>query len=118
MATLHPLGTSIDPGRADENISIPAQHAPRLRSHARQPHLRGHALQVHHGAVRQDAQAERLSRGLQKQAVFADGLGEFDEARAVVADLIAEYKEAEIEAYLDPEKGPGGGGETGPGGLM
>ena len=43
--------------------------------------------------------------GYKKEALFADGLGEFDEARAVVMDLIGEYEEAETESYLDPEKG-------------
>ncbi|KAL8897537.1 MAG: hypothetical protein Q9192_002529 [Flavoplaca navasiana] len=43
--------------------------------------------------------------GYKKEAMFAEGLGEFDEARAVVADLIGEYEEAETESYLDPDKG-------------
>jgi tubulin gamma len=43
--------------------------------------------------------------GYKKEALFADGLGEFDEARAVVMDLIGEYEEAETENYLDPDKG-------------
>ena len=43
--------------------------------------------------------------GYKKEALFADGLGEFDEARAVVMDLIGEYEEAETESYLDPDKG-------------
>ncbi|KAJ5729152.1 gamma tubulin MipA [Penicillium malachiteum] len=41
----------------------------------------------------------------EKEAPFADGLGEFDEARAVVMDLIREYEAAEREDYLDPEAG-------------
>lgn len=40
--------------------------------------------------------------GYKKEAMFADGLGEFDEARAVVMDLIADYEEAEMETYIDP----------------
>ena len=43
--------------------------------------------------------------GYKKEAVFADGLGEFDESRAVVQELIDEYQEAEKETYLDPDKG-------------
>lgn len=42
--------------------------------------------------------------GYKKEALFADGLGEFDEARAVVMDLMAEYEEAETPTYLDPNK--------------
>ncbi|KAJ5727956.1 hypothetical protein N7493_005776 [Penicillium malachiteum] len=41
----------------------------------------------------------------EKEAPFADGLGEFDEARAVVMDLIREYEAAERDDYLDPEAG-------------
>lgn len=41
--------------------------------------------------------------GYKKEALFADGLGEFDEARAVVMDLIGEYEEAETESYLNPD---------------
>ncbi|MCJ1476967.1 gamma-tubulin [Lambiella insularis] len=43
--------------------------------------------------------------GYKKEAIFADGLGEFDEAHAVVMDLIGEYEEAETESYLNPDKG-------------
>ncbi|KAI9892031.1 MAG: gamma-tubulin [Vezdaea aestivalis] len=43
-----------------------------------------------------------------REALFADGLGEFDEARAVVADLIAEYEAAEGADYLNPEAGKTG----------
>ncbi|KAJ5097100.1 gamma tubulin MipA [Penicillium angulare] len=39
----------------------------------------------------------------EKEAPFADGLGEFDEARAVVMDLIREYEAAEREDYLEPD---------------
>lgn len=43
--------------------------------------------------------------GYKKEAMFADGLGEFDEARAVVMDLIADYEEAEMETYIDATVG-------------
>ncbi|MCJ1349263.1 gamma-tubulin [Peltigera leucophlebia] len=49
--------------------------------------------------------------GYKKEAMFADGLGEFDEARAVVMDLIADYEEAEMETYIDPTIGVGKDGQ-------
>lgn len=49
--------------------------------------------------------------GYKKEAMFADGLGEFDEARAVVMDLIADYEEAEMETYIDPTVGVGKDGQ-------
>lgn len=49
--------------------------------------------------------------GYKKEAMFADGLGEFDEARAVVMDLIADYEEAEMETYIDPTFGVGKDGQ-------
>ncbi len=48
--------------------------------------------------------------GYKKEAMFADGLGEFDEARAVVMDLIADYEEAELETYIDPVQATKEGG--------
>ena len=35
---LHTLGSSFDPGRTDEEISLPTEHAPSVRSYARQPY--------------------------------------------------------------------------------
>jgi tubulin gamma len=40
-----------------------------------------------------------------REALFSDGLGEFDEARATVMECVQEYEDAEREDYLTRDVG-------------
>ncbi|KAF2397784.1 tubulin-domain-containing protein [Trichodelitschia bisporula] len=66
------------------------------------------------------AQYDRLRRRnafleqYKREAVFAEGLGEFDEARQVVMDCVQEYEDAENADYLTRDVSGAGAGEKGP----
>lgn len=63
---VHPMGPGVNSSSSHEEIPLSPKYTSRLRPHAGQSHIGRHTVQTNRRPIRQDAEAQRLSRRLQE----------------------------------------------------